>query len=41
LSGTIAQRPLLIGQEAIDAAVVLANDEDVDTFIPVALEVIR
>lgn len=41
LSGTIAQRPLLIGQEAIDAAVALANDEDVDVFIPVALEVIR
>jgi ribose transport system substrate-binding protein len=41
LSGTIAQRPLLIGQEAIDAAVALANDEEVDAFIPVALEVIR
>ncbi|WP_440894714.1 D-ribose ABC transporter substrate-binding protein [Amphibacillus sp. Q70] len=41
LNGTIAQQPILIGEEAVEAALKLANGEDVDSFIPVELQVIQ
>jgi len=41
LAGTIAQQPVLIGVEAIEAAFKLAKGEEVESFIPVELQVIR
>ncbi|WP_041581753.1 ribose ABC transporter substrate-binding protein RbsB [Salisediminibacterium selenitireducens] len=41
LAGTVAQQPLLIGQYALDAALQVANGEEVEDFIPVDLELVR
>ncbi|MFS0785221.1 ribose ABC transporter substrate-binding protein RbsB [Shouchella sp. 1P09AA] len=40
LAGTIAQQPTLIGEEAVQAAYSVLNDEEVEDFIPVELELI-
>ncbi|MFA9457329.1 ribose ABC transporter substrate-binding protein RbsB [Halalkalibacter sp. AB-rgal2] len=41
LAGTVAQQPVLIGEEAIEAAMSLFNGEDIEEFIPVELDLIR
>ncbi|MED4128785.1 MULTISPECIES: ribose ABC transporter substrate-binding protein RbsB [Shouchella] len=41
LAGTIAQQPILIGEEAVQAAYSVLNEEEIDDFIPVELELIR
>ncbi|WP_226038483.1 ribose ABC transporter substrate-binding protein RbsB [Aquibacillus saliphilus] len=41
LAGTVAQQPVLIGEEALEAALKLYNDEEVEKFIPVELELIK
>lgn len=41
LDGTIAQQPVIIGEKALEAALKLYNDEKVDNFIPVELELIQ
>src|SRR5699024_8295983 len=41
LDATIAQQPDLISEAAIEAAIQIANGEEVDDFIPVDLELIK
>lgn len=41
LAGTVAQKPELIGQEAVEAAVQSLNGEDVEASIPVELELVK
>ncbi|AOM81787.1 ribose ABC transporter substrate-binding protein RbsB [Salisediminibacterium beveridgei] len=41
LQGTVAQQPTVIGEFAIDTALAIANEESVDDFIPVDLELVR
>jgi len=41
LDATIAQQPDLISGAAIEAAIQIANGEEVDDFIPVDLELIK
>ncbi|WP_416147614.1 ribose ABC transporter substrate-binding protein RbsB [Salipaludibacillus sp. HK11] len=40
LAGTVAQQPVLIGEEALDAALALLNGDTVEEFIPVRLELV-
>ncbi|MFP4020914.1 MAG: ribose ABC transporter substrate-binding protein RbsB [Halanaerobium sp.] len=40
LAATIAQKPTLMGEMAVETAVKVANDEEVDEFTPVPLELI-
>jgi len=40
LAGTVAQQPIMIGEEALKAALAVLNGESVEEFIPVQLELI-
>ncbi|SES05625.1 ribose ABC transporter substrate-binding protein RbsB [Salipaludibacillus aurantiacus] len=40
LAGTVAQQPVLIGEEALEAAEAVLNGEDIEEFIPVDLELV-
>ncbi|QKS72545.1 ribose ABC transporter substrate-binding protein RbsB [Paenalkalicoccus suaedae] len=41
LAGTVAQQPTLIGEQALETALAFLQDEDVEDFIPVELELVR
>lgn len=41
MTGTIAQKPTVIGEKGIDTAIQINNGEKVDEFIPVELELIK
>ncbi len=41
LAGTVAQKPELIGETAIDIAVKALKGEEVDEFVPVELELVK
>ncbi|TXC90993.1 ribose ABC transporter substrate-binding protein RbsB [Metabacillus litoralis] len=41
LAATVAQKPAVIGQQGIDTAILVANGEEVEEFIPVELELVK
>ncbi len=41
MAATVAQKPAIIGQQGVTTALKVANDETVDEFIPVELELVK
>ncbi|WP_419394381.1 ribose ABC transporter substrate-binding protein RbsB [Cytobacillus praedii] len=41
MAATVAQKPAIIGQQGVNTALKVANDETVDEFIPVELELVK